>query len=174
MDKLVDWLVSRNDFVRAPIPTSQSAKQSLQRAQRSLEEFIMSLTISSQHLRKQLRFISLSSLACAALLAAMSAPAFAASCVNPGGHAGCFSTIGAAVAAARPGSTIKVSPGTYKETVVIGKSLSLIGTSSSNTIIDATGLPNGVFVDGFHNPGLSDVVVSGFTLENANFEGALI
>lgn len=134
----------------------------------------MSLTISSQHLRKQLRFISLSSLACAALLAAMSAPAFAASCVNPGGHAGCFSTIGAAVAAARPGSTIKVSPGTYKETVVIGKSLSLIGTSSSNTIIDATGLPNGVFVDGFHNPGLSDVVVSGFTLENANFEGALI
>jgi hypothetical protein len=134
----------------------------------------MNIFMPSKHPRN-LRSISLQLLTGAALIAALGTPAFAASsCVRPGGGGGCFSTIGAAVAAASPGSTIKVGPGTYKETVVIGKSLSLIGTSSNNTIIDATGLPNGVFIDGFHNPGLSDVVVSGFTLENANFEGALI
>jgi hypothetical protein len=115
-------------------------------------------------------------IACAVLIASASLPAFAAnkSCVNPDGKKGCFSTIAAAVAATSHGGTITVAPGTYKESVVIGKSLSLIGAGSGNTIIDATGLPNGVFIDGLHNPGLSDVVVSGFTLRNANFEGALI
>src|ERR1700722_8163400 len=48
-------------------------------------------------------------------------------CVNPGGTSGCFSTIGAAVAAASARDNIKVGPGTYKEDVVIGKSISLIG-----------------------------------------------
>ena len=134
----------------------------------------MSIYMPLKHSRKP-SSLSLQLLAGAALIAAITTPAFgASSCVRPGGGGGCFSTIGAAVAAASPGTTIKVSPGTYKETVVIGKSLSLIGASSSNTIIDATGLPNGVFVDGYHNPGLSNVVVSGFNLENANFEGALI
>ncbi len=45
---------------------------------------------------------------------------------------------------------------------------------SFSTIIDATGLPNGIFIDGLHNPGLSNVVVTGFTLQNAKFEGALL
>src|ERR1700733_2483713 len=144
------------------------------RAPKSFWRKSMNIFMPSKNPRN-LRSISLQLLTGAALIAALGTPAFAASsCVRPGGGGGCFSTIGAAVAAASPGSTIKVGPGTYKETVVIGKSLSLIGTSSNNTIIDATGLPNGVFIDGFHNPGLSDVVVSGFTLENANFEGALI
>ena len=123
----------------------------------------------------QVRKLSLPLFAGAALIAAMCTPALAASlCVAPGGTGGCYATISAAVAAAKPGSTIKVWPGTYKENVVIGKSLSLLGSGSANTIINAAGLNNAVYVDGLDNPGLSNVVVSGFTLKNANFEGILI
>jgi parallel beta-helix repeat protein len=111
----------------------------------------------------------------AALLAAVCQPAAAATlCVNPSGAKGCFPTIGAAVAAASAGDTIEVSQGTYKEDVVIGKQLSLIGANQSNTIIDATGLPNAIYIDGLDNPGLSNVTVTGFTAENANFEGILV
>jgi parallel beta-helix repeat protein len=92
-------------------------------------------------------------------------------CVNPAGSGGCYKTIGAAVAAAGPGSTINVAAGTYREAVVIGKPLFLLGAGSVKTIIDAAGLPNAVYVDGFDNAGLSGVTVSGFKLENANFEG---
>jgi hypothetical protein len=136
----------------------------------------MSVVSTSAYLpHKQVRKLSLPLFAGAALIAAMSTPALAASlCVAPGGTGGCYATISAAVAAASPGSTIKVWPGTYKEDVVIGKSLSLLGTNSANTIINAAGLNNAVYVDGLDNPGLSDVIVSGFTLENANFEGILL
>ena len=113
--------------------------------------------------------------ACTALLAGMCPLAVAATlCVNPGGTNGCFSTIKAAVSAASANDTINVAPGTYKEDVVIGKSLSLVGASRNNTIIDATGLSNGVYVDGRDHAGLSNVVVKGFTAENANFEGILV
>src|SRR5580692_8061989 len=95
-------------------------------------------------------------------------------CVNPGGTGGCFSTISAAVAAASPNDTVKVTAGTYTEDVVIGKALSLVGASRSTTIIDATGLSNGVYIDGLDNAGLSNVVVTGFKVENANFEGILV
>lgn len=95
-------------------------------------------------------------------------------CVNPSGGSGCKSTISAAVAAAAPGDTIQVSHGTYKEDVIIPKSLSLIGENQENTIIDATGKANGINIDGHGNPGLSDVVVAGFTVENANFPGILV
>jgi Right handed beta helix region len=95
-------------------------------------------------------------------------------CVNPGGTGGCFSTITAAVAAASPNDTVNVAAGTYAEDVVIGKALSLVGASRSTTIIDATGLSNGVYIDGLDNAGLSNVVVTGFEVENANFEGILI
>ncbi len=135
----------------------------------------MEINTSSKHALKQLRVVSPRLLAGAALIAAISAPAIASTlCVKPGGKAGCFSTIGAAVAAASPGSTINVGPGTYKEDVVLGKSLSLIGVNANNTIIDATGLPNAIYVDGLDNPGLSNVLISGFTLENANYEGLLV
>src|SRR6516165_4413264 len=60
-------------------------------------------------------------------------------CVNPGGTGGCFSTIRAAVSAASPNDTIKVAAGTYAEDVVIGKTLSLVGSNQNTTIIDATG-----------------------------------
>ncbi len=112
---------------------------------------------------------------CAALLAGICQPAVAGTlCVNPGGTNGCYATIGAAVAAASSNDTIQVSHGTYKEDVVIGKSLSLIGANRENTIIDATGLSNGIYIDGLDNPGLSNVVVTGFTVEHANFEGILV
>jgi Periplasmic copper-binding protein (NosD) len=110
-----------------------------------------------------------------AMLAANSQPAGAAtSCVNPGGIGGCFKTIGAAVAAASAGDRIQVAPGTYSEDVIIGKSLSLIGANKANTIIDAKGKANGIYVDGLDNGGLSEVIVAGFTVQNANFEGILV
>lgn len=92
-------------------------------------------------------------------------------CVNPGGTAGCAATIGAAVTAAAPGSTIQVAQGVYKESVTITKTLSLVGTGA---VIDATGKSTGIFIDGSAaapNAGVSGVVVSGFTVKNANFEG---
>ena len=95
-------------------------------------------------------------------------------CVNPGGANGCKATINAAITAAAPGDTIKVAHGTYKEGVVIPKSLSLIGENKENTIVDATDQDWGVNIDGHGNPGLSDVVVSGFTIENAKFAGVLV
>jgi parallel beta-helix repeat protein len=95
-------------------------------------------------------------------------------CVNQGGTSGCYSKISDAVAAAANHDTITVAHGTYAEDVQIGKSLSLIGQNSHNTIIDASGLSNGVYVDGLDHPGLSGVVISGFTVKNANFEGILV
>jgi parallel beta-helix repeat protein len=73
-----------------------------------------------------------------------------------------------------PNDTINVAPGTYKEDVVIGKALSLVGANARKTIINASGLSNGIYIDGLDNPGLSNVVVTGFTVENADFEGILI
>ena len=109
------------------------------------------------------------------LLAGMTRPAPAATlCVNPGGTGGCYSTINAAIAAASSHDSVRVASGTYKEDVVIGKALSLVGASSSATTIDATGLSNGVYIDGLDNPGLNDVLVTGFTIKNANFEGILV
>jgi parallel beta-helix repeat protein len=70
--------------------------------------------------------------------------------------------------------TINVAAGTYKEDVVIGKALSLIGANPKNTVIDAAGLSNGIYIDGLDNSGLSNVVVTGFTVENANYEGILV
>jgi pectin methylesterase-like acyl-CoA thioesterase len=96
-----------------------------------------------------------------AALSLTTALAFAASahaatlCVNQHTTPGCVATISAAVAAAAPGDTITVAPGTYREDVVIGQPLSLIGADRETTIIDAMSLSNGVYVDGFDHPGLS-------------------
>lgn len=95
-------------------------------------------------------------------------------CVNPSGTHGCYTTISSAVSAASAWDVINIGPGTYKEDVVIGKPLSLIGSGAWSTIIDATGLANGVFVDGFDNPGLAHVTVAGFTVKNAQWEGVLV
>ena len=110
------------------------------------------------------------------LCAGMSRPAMAEAplCVNTTGTSGCYSTIQAAVAAAKPSDTILVAPGTYDEDVMISHPVTLIGASPSTTIINASGLSNGIYVDGRDNPGLSAVVVSGFTVENAGHEGILV
>ncbi|HUJ72484.1 MAG TPA: right-handed parallel beta-helix repeat-containing protein [Verrucomicrobiae bacterium] len=111
----------------------------------------------------------------ALLLAGLCLPAAAATlCVNPSGKGGCSTKINDAVAKAAPGDRIQVASGTYKEDVIIGKALSLIGHDADDTKIDATGLANGVYVDGVDNAGLKNVVVSGFTIENANFQGILV
>lgn len=116
---------------------------------------------------------------CTLLIAGAFQPAEAATlCVNPRGKFGCYNTISGAVSAASPGDTINVEPGTYKEMVTISESLSLVGADPDKTIIDAKGLSNGIYIN---NPsvtspavGVSNVVVTGFTLKNANFEGILI
>lgn len=96
-------------------------------------------------------------------------------CVSNHPSPGCpYSTIGAAVTAAKTNDVIQVSPGTYHEDVVIGIPLSLVGAPYGNTTIDATGKSNGIYVDGYDNPGLAGVVVSGLTVQNANFEGILL
>ncbi len=95
-------------------------------------------------------------------------------CVNPGGTNGCYASISAAVAAASAYDTIQVASGTYSEYVVIPKPLSIIGQDASNTIVDATALPNGFDVDGLDNPGLANVNITGLTVQNANFEGIVV
>jgi parallel beta-helix repeat protein len=107
-------------------------------------------------------------------LIAMAAPLPAAVlCVNPTGIGGCAKTIGAAVAAAAPGDYITVAPGTYKESVTIDKPLILIGADEKTTIIDATGLPNGIYINGIDNPNLANVGIAEFTVQNAKYEGVL-
>lgn len=102
-------------------------------------------------------------------------PATAATwCVNPAASSGCKATIGAAITAAAANDTILVSAGTYAESVTIGKPLSLIGSDASKTIVNAASLGVGIFVDGINNAGLSNVFISGFTVQNAQYEGILI
>jgi hypothetical protein len=95
-------------------------------------------------------------------------------CVKPGGGSGCYAKIQLAVNAAAMNDVIKVAAGVYKEDVVVGKSLSLIGAAAGSSIIDATGLANGIFVDGFDHPGLNNVIIAGFTVKNAMYEGLLV
>ena len=99
-------------------------------------------------------------------------------CVNTGGTGGCFSTISAAVAAAGPRDVIEVGPGVYKEQVIITKMLSLVAKDELNPpTIDATGLSNGIFVNGMAaapGEGVYYVLISGFNIHNANFEGILV
>ena len=71
------------------------------------------------------------------LLSMFAASSVAATlCVNPAGKFGCKSTISAAVAAASVGDTIQVARGTYKEQVVITKSLSLVALDGQEPTID--------------------------------------
>jgi parallel beta-helix repeat protein len=93
-----------------------------------------------------------------------------AACVNPGGTGGCFDSIQAAVNAVGAGGVVNVAAGTYHEDIQIQKRLSLQGAGAAATIIDATGLSNGLVIQGVTSP----TVISGFTVENANLEGILL
>ena len=84
--------------------------------------------------------------------------------VNPGGGSGAYPTLGAAVQQAAADyakgtlDTIYVAPGTYHEGVTIGTPLCLVGAGRGRSVIDAAGLPNGIYVDGLDHPGLSQRV----------------
>jgi hypothetical protein len=111
---------------------------------------------------------------CGIVFATFSLNALAATlCVNPSSSHGCYAKIQSAVNAAHAHDVIKVAEGTYHEGVVIGIPLSLIG-SGNESVIDATGAPNGILVDGYNHPGLNDVTISGFTVKHALYEGILV
>jgi parallel beta-helix repeat protein len=112
-----------------------------------------------------------------ALAAAASLASAATLCVNPEKNSGCYATISAAVAAASAGDVIQVATGTYKEQVVITKALSLVALNGDKPVIDATGLPNGIYVNGTPGApktGVANVIISGFKVRNAHYEGILI
>lgn len=114
----------------------------------------------------------------ALLLASFTGSALAAThCVNPDGKHGCSATIGAAVSAASPGDVVQVWPGVYNEEVTISKSLSLLSAVPLGAVIDASNQANGIWVDGMSaapNSGVANVVISGFKVRNANYEGILL
>ncbi len=119
-------------------------------------------------------------IAMASLLATCGVASAATLCVNPGGTAGCKSSINAAVAAAAPGDTVQVWPGTYYEGVVITKPLSLVAldqTAAAKPVINASGFPNGIFINGMSgapNAGIANVLIAGLAIRSANFEGILV
>lgn len=120
-------------------------------------------------------FRTLSAISSAVLLVAFCHPAAAKTlCVNPSGAHSCYAKIQLAVNAASSNDTINVAAGTYSEDVMIGKPLSLIGAGAGKSIIDATNLANGVLLDGLDNPGLRNVTIAGFTVQNALYEGVLV
>src|SRR5579872_1531940 len=80
-------------------------------------------------------------------------------CVNPSGSNGCYSSIQVAVNHAAVNDVIKVAAGTYYEEVDIGIPVSIIGVGASASIIDATNLAHGIFVDGLNHAGLHDVTI---------------
>lgn len=104
--------------------------------------------------------------------------AFAAnSCVNPGGKSGCWPTIGGAVAAASSGDVITVWAGAYPEQVNITKSVSLVAAAGARPVINANGKSRGIFINGMATApvaGVWNVIVSGFEVHNASFEGILV
>jgi parallel beta-helix repeat protein len=71
------------------------------------------------------------------------------------------STIQAAINTANLGDTINVSSGTYRENVVLNKTVSLIGENKHNTVIDGSGTGNVI------NVTANDVSISGFTIRNS-------
>lgn len=74
-------------------------------------------------------------------------------------------TIGYAVSQSAAGDLILVASGTYAESVLITKRLTLLGNHAT---IDAAGFGNGVVISGAAADG---TVIAGFTIENAGKEG---
>lgn len=114
------------------------------------------------------------SLVCALAFGTATTCVAATLCVNQEGHHGCFRHINDAVAHASPNDTIMIDEGVYQENVVIKIPLSLVGESAEDTIVDASGRSNAIYIDGIDSPGLKNVVVTGLTLRNADFEGLLV
>jgi serine protease len=71
-----------------------------------------------------------------------------------------YSTIQAAINAARPGDTVAVAPGRYSESVMMRGGVCLLGSGAKYTVLDAGGEPRSL-VDLTSAPGS---VVAGFTM----------
>ncbi len=95
----------------------------------------------------------------------------------PSGQNSCYMTIHDALSVAADVDTVKVYSGNYKEPVILTHSTSLIAADGAKVVIDATGQPNGIFIDGRSNApqsGVRGVVIRGMKVRNAQFEGILI
>ena len=76
-----------------------------------------------------------------------------------------FTKIQEAINAANPGDTIFVEAGTYNEHIVVDKSISLIGESPADTIIDANWTGTTVAITA------NNVSISGFTIQHGHLYG---
>ena len=74
-----------------------------------------------------------------------------------------FSSIQEAINTASSGDTLYVKNGTYYENVEVNKTLSLIGESKENTIVDGGGNAAVIYVEEDH------VLVTGFTVRNSGW-----
>jgi len=92
-------------------------------------------------------------------------------CVNPGGTGGCYALIQEAVNDASDGNTIRVAEGTYRETVVLTKSVILEGGWNTDfsdrnwdvyvTTIDAQRTDSVIQVEGVVSPTIEGFVITG-------------
>lgn len=91
-----------------------------------------------------------------------------ASCVNPGGTGGCFSSVQAAVDAAGLREVVDVAPGTYFENVTIGPGsrLTLVGAGTS-TILDGGAVGAVIRIAGPR----TRVTLEGMTIRNGSDSG---
>jgi len=85
-----------------------------------------------------------------------------------------YPTITAAIAAASPGDTIIVQSGTYCESPIINKPLTLEGENSANTVVVGTGTPNATgkayaVVPNVFTVTADNVKISGFTITSFNY-----
>ena len=78
--------------------------------------------------------------------------------------AGKYKTLAAAVAAAPPEATITVCAGTYVETVVIDRPMTLIGAGQDKTFLDGGGAGTQILIDAV------SVTIEGFTFKNGEAE----
>ncbi|HEY3274885.1 MAG TPA: cellulase family glycosylhydrolase [Methanocella sp.] len=77
------------------------------------------------------------------------------------GPTGNYKTIQAAVDAAKPGNTIVVSSGTYKENVVVRKSITIKAASGATPIVDGSAKQSCFYVNA------NNVRIEGFTVQNS-------
>ncbi len=75
---------------------------------------------------------------------------------------GNYISIQKAIDAASPKDTVYVLPGTYYETIVINKTITLLGEEKNTTIIDSN--TTGFYAVLIQAP---DVIISGFTIQNS-------
>jgi hypothetical protein len=86
-----------------------------------------------------------------------------------------YSTISAAVAAAQPGSTIDVCPGTYSEDVVVSEPLTIIGTDAVVNPGSATNSPFATLLgSNAFTVVAQNVTIQGFTVQDASGDGILV